>query len=62
MADEVARDSAEQEELEQFLLERVAGGAILAGTYPPNDATKAEFEAWRKTPRSPRYKTPRSPL
>jgi regulator of RNase E activity RraA len=48
MADEVARDAAEQEALEEFLLERVKAGAALAGTYPPNDATKAAFETWRK--------------
>ncbi len=47
MADEVARDAADQEELEEFLLQRVAGGAALAGTYPPNDATRAAFEQWR---------------
>ena len=49
MADEVAHDAAEQEELEEFLLQRVAGGAALAGTYPPNEATKAAFEYWRST-------------
>ena len=49
MADEVAHDAAEQEELEGFLLQRVAGGAALAGTYPPNEATKAAFEQWRST-------------
>ena len=48
MADEVAHDAAEQEELEEFLLQRVAGGAALAGTYPPNDATRSAFETWRK--------------
>ena len=47
MAGEVARDAAEQEEMEEFLLQRVAGGAALAGTYPPNDATRAAFEQWR---------------
>jgi regulator of RNase E activity RraA len=47
LADEVARDAAEQEELEEFLLQRVAGGAALAGTYPPNEATQAAFEQWR---------------
>ena len=47
MADEVARDAAEQEEMEEFLLQRVAGGAALTGTYPPNDATRAAFEQWR---------------
>lgn len=48
MADEVARDAAEQEELEEFLLQRVLDGAALPGTYPPNEATKAAFEQWRK--------------
>src|SRR5271169_316577 len=36
MTDEVADDASEQEELEEFLLERVADGAALPGTYPPN--------------------------
>lgn len=49
LADEVARDSAEQEELEEFLLQRVIGGAPLPGTYPPNEATRAAFEQWRGT-------------
>ncbi len=47
MADEVARDAAEQEELEAFLLQRVLDGAGLPGTYPPNEATRAAFEQWR---------------
>ncbi len=48
LADEVAADGAAQEELEAFLLERVRSGAALPGTYPPNAATRAAFEAWRK--------------
>ena len=48
IADEVARDAAEQEELESFLLSRIEDGAPLRGTYPPDEATKAAFEAWRK--------------
>jgi regulator of RNase E activity RraA len=48
MADEVARDAAEQEELEEFLLQRVADGATLAGTYPPDEATRTAYEAWRR--------------
>lgn len=47
LAEEVARDAAEQEALETFVLRRVAEGAPLAGTYPPNEATRAEFERWR---------------
>ena len=48
IADAVAKDAAEQEELEAFLLTRIEAGAPLRGTYPPDDATKAAFEAWRK--------------
>ena len=48
LADEVARDAVEQEKMEAFILERVQGGAKLAGTYPPNAETKAAFEVWRK--------------
>lgn len=48
LADEVARDAVEQEKMEAFILERVQGGAKLAGTYPPNAQTRAAFEAWRK--------------
>ena len=48
LADEVAEQSVEQEKMEAFILERVQGGAKLAGTYPPNDETKAAFATWRK--------------
>ena len=48
LADEVAADAAEQEKMEAFILERVANGAALPGTYPPNAATRAAFEAWRQ--------------
>jgi len=48
LADEVAADAAEQEKLEIFLLERVQNGAALPGTYPPNAATRAAYEDWRK--------------
>ena len=48
LADEVARDAAEQEVMEAFLLERIQAGAALPGTYPPNAETKAAFEIWRK--------------
>ena len=48
LADEVARDAAEQEKMEAFILERIEGGAMLRGTYPPNDETRAAFVEWRK--------------
>jgi len=49
LADEVARDGVEQEALEAFLLQRIADGAPLPGTYPPDEKTRAAFEASRKT-------------
>lgn len=45
LADEIAGPAAEQEELEEFILERVRGGAALPGTYPPNAETLAAFAA-----------------
>ena len=49
LADEVARDAVEQEKMEVFILERVQGGAKLAGTYPPNAETLAAYKEWKKT-------------
>ncbi len=49
LADEVARDAAEQERLETFIIERVEGGAALPGTYPANEATRAAYAEWLKT-------------
>jgi regulator of RNase E activity RraA len=48
LADEVARDSFEQERLEKFVAIRVGQGKPIPGTYPPNDATKAAYQAWIK--------------
>ncbi len=46
IADEVAEQAAEQERMETFVLERIAGGAALPGTYPPNAETQAAYVAW----------------
>ncbi|MBV9784309.1 MAG: ribonuclease activity regulator RraA [Acidisphaera sp.] len=51
LADEVATDAAAQEEMEEFILERIAGGAPLPGTYPPSDETRAAYEVWRSSRR-----------
>ena len=48
IADEVAKDAAAQEALEEFLLAKIDAGAPLPGTYPPNAATLAEYEDWKK--------------
>jgi regulator of RNase E activity RraA len=46
LAVDVARDAAEQERLETFLLEKVQKGAALPGTYPPGPKTLEEYRAW----------------
>ena len=48
MTEDVARDAAAQERIEEFLKSRVEQGAPLFGTYPPNEETKAAYEAWRR--------------
>jgi regulator of RNase E activity RraA len=46
LADAVAADAAEQERMEEFVQARIAAGAALAGTYPPNEDTRAAYAAW----------------
>ena len=53
LADEVARDSFEQERLEKFVAIRVSQGKPIPGTYPPNDETKALYQAWIKAGEPP---------
>lgn len=48
VAAEVAADAAEQERLEQFVYHKIDGDASIRGVYPPNDATRAEYEAQRQ--------------
>jgi regulator of RNase E activity RraA len=48
VADTVAARGLEQDELEAFILEKVRAGAPLPGTYPPGEATLAEYEAWKR--------------
>jgi regulator of RNase E activity RraA len=47
IAEEVAADAAEQERMEEFILDKIQNGARLAGTYPPNDGTRAAYLAWK---------------
>jgi len=51
LADEIAVDSAEQEQLEVFVLERIRNGAALPGTYPPNEETENAYRAWLRKDR-----------
>jgi regulator of RNase E activity RraA len=48
VADQVSVSGLEQEELEAFILDKVRKGAPLPGTYPPGEATLAEYEAWKQ--------------
>jgi regulator of RNase E activity RraA len=47
LAEEVARDAAEQELMEEFIIGRVEAGSILRGTYPPNEEALAAFKEWK---------------
>jgi len=49
VAEKVAQGGLDLEELEAFVLEKIKAGAPLRGTYPPNDAVRAEYEAWKKS-------------
>jgi regulator of RNase E activity RraA len=51
VADKVAAGGVEQEALEAFLLAKIRSGAPLPGTYPPNEATLAEYKAHREASR-----------
>jgi regulator of RNase E activity RraA len=48
IAAEIAADTYEQEKLEEFVQLEIAAGRPLPGTYPPNPATKARYEEWRR--------------
>ena len=48
VAAQVAAEAAEQERLEQFVYRKIDGGSPIMGVYPPNDATRAEFERERR--------------
>lgn len=46
---EVARDALEQDRLEAYIRQRVEAGASTFDVYPPNDATRAAYQASRTT-------------
>ncbi len=49
LADEVARDAVEQERFERFVQLRVSQGTPIKGLYPPDEGTRADYEAWLKS-------------
>lgn len=48
MLEFVAREGAEHELYESWVVSEVESGAKLPGLYPPNDDAKARYAAWRK--------------
>ena len=48
MAQDIARDGAEQERLEGFLKSRVEAGHPTIGTYPPNEETLQAYDDWKR--------------
>jgi regulator of RNase E activity RraA len=48
LAAQVAQTGLEMEELEAWVLEKIQAGAPIAGTYPPNEPMRAEYDAWKK--------------
>ena len=49
VAGTVAAAGLEQEQMEAFILQKIKAGAALPGVYPPDEATRAEYEAWRRS-------------
>lgn len=48
VAESVAHAAYEQEQLEEFIQQKIAAGAPILGVYPPNEETKAAYEAWKQ--------------
>lgn len=49
LVDEVVEAALEQERLEAWIMDEVAKDVPLPGLYPPNEATKARYEASKRT-------------
>jgi regulator of RNase E activity RraA len=47
IGEEVARAAVEQDQLEAYVRQRIEGGDSIVGVYPPNEKTKADYEAWK---------------
>lgn len=47
MAGELASAGAYQEALENYVRQQIEAGRALKGAYPPGEAMRAEFDAWR---------------
>ncbi len=52
IAEEVAQVAVEAEARETFLLKKIQAGASIVGTYPPDESTLTEYEAWKNKNKS----------
>lgn len=51
LLDQVVAEAVEQERLEGWIMSRIEEGIPLPGLYPPNEETRARYEAWASTQR-----------
>lgn len=49
LAAEIADEGLEVEQMEEFIMARVRGGASIVGTYPLDEAGLAEYRTWRQS-------------
>ena len=47
LAEEVAVEAEEMEQKERFITEKIRAGTSIVGTYPPDEQTLAEYQAWK---------------
>jgi regulator of RNase E activity RraA len=48
LAAAVAAEAEEMEQKERFIMEKIRSGASIVGTYPPDEATLAEYRVWKE--------------
>jgi len=48
LLDAVVDEAVEQERLEAWIMQEVQAGTELPGLYPPNEANRARYEAWKR--------------
>ena len=48
LAAAVAAEAEEMEQKERFIMEKIRSGASIVGTYPPDEATLAEYRDWKE--------------
>src|SRR5687767_6384919 len=49
LLDDVIAAAVEQERLEGWIMQQVDAGAALPGLYPPDEANRARYEAWKRS-------------